>query len=899
MYEFSLLTKKKPYFIGITILTAFLIINFASVAGYSMQAGQVTIDHEWTKVQFQRPYNDPVVVAKPLSYNGGDPATVRIRNLTPGGFEIRVQEWDYLEEAEKGAHNKETVSYLVMEAGHRIASGGLEMEGGKIKTDAVDSFIDVKFSSRFSTAPVVITSVITENGGSAVVTRNQNVTSTGFELTMQEQEANEPQHNEETISYIAWEPGEDTLGGRKLEVGTTGPIVDENFTPIDFGFGQSITVQVDEEESANPETGHAEEDVGYIAFAGSPLLFIADMQTYNGGDTANLRYGGVPSAPEEEEEPPSAQAPKGIIIQPPEQPKLNISISTDRPNYPIGSSLGVSYSINEEAYIYVLHYDTQGVMRLIFPNQYSQNNLRGPGTFRLPDGPYQISVNGPPGTQYIQAVASTKQVEVFNFVRNPSHPFSGGAFPVVPNPQALIDEIKSGLSIQFYWKSGEGPGLQLVPVKWDSAMTSFQVTQQQVNIKPSPDFVFSPTRPNRGENVNFDASGSHDSDGYITQYLWDFDGDGRTDGSGMQVSNRYWSAGQYNVKLTVRDNQGATNSITKTIRIGRANQPPIADFNYSPSNPLVGERVTLDASNSYDPDGSVTQYLWDFDGDGRTDASGRQVTNRFWSVGRFQVKLTVKDNEGASSTSTKSVQVSRPNEKPTASFDYTPTNPAVGDRINFDASKSNDQDGYITQYQWDFDGDGRTDASGRNVTHIYRSSGQYRVELTVRDNDGATDVEAKSVSVQRAGPQLGSQEADSFSSTGDQDGNWYWNTYWGDNAEWRWNTINNQVQEAYINFHLLITDNQGASGLETTLEIRILNSWGSVIETGEVELSNPFKPQFSGDTNGVGYDAYGSYQIRNTNQLSRGFRVVIEWPPADSRYRFGATKDSALLAYIY
>jgi len=55
-----------------------------------------------------------VVVAGPISLNGVKPAVVRIQNVDDSGFEMRIQEWDYLD----GWHTIEKVSYLVMEEGN-------------------------------------------------------------------------------------------------------------------------------------------------------------------------------------------------------------------------------------------------------------------------------------------------------------------------------------------------------------------------------------------------------------------------------------------------------------------------------------------------------------------------------------------------------------------------------------------------------------------------------------------------------------------------------------------------------------------------------------------------------------------------------------------------------------
>ncbi|MBI3460499.1 PKD domain-containing protein [Candidatus Acetothermia bacterium] len=71
---------------------------------------------------------------------------------------------------------------------------------------------------------------------------------------------------------------------------------------------------------------------------------------------------------------------------------------------------------------------------------------------------------------------------------------------------------------------------------------------------------------------------------------------------------------------------------------------------------------------------------------------------------------------------------------PTAEFTFTPTQPHVGERVVFDASASQAVDGEIVSYEWDFDGDGQTDETGRIVEHIFRTAGDFTVRLTVMDS---------------------------------------------------------------------------------------------------------------------------------------------------------------------
>jgi len=86
-----------------------------------------------------------------------------------------------------------------------------------------------------------------------------------------------------------------------------------------------------------------------------------------------------------------------------------------------------------------------------------------------------------------------------------------------------------------------------------------------LNQSPNASFTANPTSGEVPLLVSFDASGSYDPDGNIVSYAWDFK-DGST-GSGQTVNHIFTSIGNYNVKLTVTDDKGATDSTTKTIII--------------------------------------------------------------------------------------------------------------------------------------------------------------------------------------------------------------------------------------------------------------------------------------------------------------------------------------------
>ncbi len=150
-----------------------------------------------------------------------------------------------------------------------------------------------------------------------------------------------------------------------------------------------------------------------------------------------------------------------------------------------------------------------------------------------------------------------------------------------------------------------------------------------------------------GLSVSVDGSGSSDPDGSVASYAWDF-GDGAT-GSGKTASHTYAAAGSYDVKLTVTDDGGATDSVTKSVSVSAGNSKPVAAF----SSSVDHLSVSLDGSGSSDPDGTVASYVWDF-GDG-SSGSGVSVTHAYTAAGDYRVTLTVTDNGGATDSVTKTV----------------------------------------------------------------------------------------------------------------------------------------------------------------------------------------------------------------------------------------------------
>ncbi|MFC6234442.1 PKD domain-containing protein [Leucobacter soli] len=240
-------------------------------------------------------------------------------------------------------------------------------------------------------------------------------------------------------------------------------------------------------------------------------------------------------------------------------------------------------------------------------------------------------------------------------------------------------------------------------------------------------------------DVTFDGSDSSDADGDVVSWKWDFGDDSddvERDVPGVEHS--YAEAGNYLVTLTVTDDDGAENSVTKTVTVSEeaVNAPPIADFGYTATHLAV----ELDASASTDTDGSVVSWQWNL-GDG-TSATGETVPHTYGAAGDYLVTLTVTDDDGASASTARTVTVTAaPNTPPVAAFDFG-TN---GLQASFDASDSADLEGPIASWAWTF-GDGDTGA-GETTSHTYDAAGSYVVTLTVTDADGAQAALTKTVTV--------------------------------------------------------------------------------------------------------------------------------------------------------
>jgi len=281
----------------------------ATASDPAAEAAAVDVDHSWMGVELSNSYEAPVVVAGPVSYTGPQPATLRLKNVVGTEFDISVQEWMYLD----GTHLVETLGYVALDQGTHQLSNGANIVAGTASTN--HRWHAEEFGSSFSNAPLVFSTVQTVRGLQPVTTRHRNVIRSGFDIRLQEEEA-QGTHRTEDIGYLALEPGTGTLGGHPFEAGVRDDVGD-GWKSISFaqtyrdpvlltdlqtyrGWNtcvvryrnlseSGVEIKVEEERSADRETAHLHERIGYLVMDG--VTDTGTVDGYGDGGYGRNRFG--------------------------------------------------------------------------------------------------------------------------------------------------------------------------------------------------------------------------------------------------------------------------------------------------------------------------------------------------------------------------------------------------------------------------------------------------------------------------------------------------------------------------------------------------------------------------------------------------------------------------------
>ncbi|MBL1233604.1 MAG: PKD domain-containing protein [Flavobacteriales bacterium] len=209
-----------------------------------------------------------------------------------------------------------------------------------------------------------------------------------------------------------------------------------------------------------------------------------------------------------------------------------------------------------------------------------------------------------------------------------------------------------------------------------------------------------------------------------TSYLWS---------PGGQTTQSITTATPGNYSVVVTPVSGSGCSVTLTTTIYGSTDYPISDFTASPINICVGESVTFTDQSYVVGTSTISDWAWDFDGDGLVDDTTQTPPPYVYSTpGTYTAELRVWTN-GCSDTSTVTINV---NAGPTAGFSFN--NVCYGSLMNF-TDTSNANGGVISNWSWDFQNNGTVDNTNQNPAHGYPTAGSYDVELLVETSGGCKD----------------------------------------------------------------------------------------------------------------------------------------------------------------
>jgi len=273
----------------------------------------------------------------------------------------------------------------------------------------------------------------------------------------------------------------------------------------------------------------------------------------------------------------------------------------------------------------------------------------------------------------------------------------------------------------------------------------FYVYGEETDISEAPEvFTNGPYTGCFNDVIEFTAEGSNDPDGGSITFAWDLgDETTSTDSAFSHVYTDDEGDGyqEYLVTLTVTDDEGdSTTEYTYAYISDCLGESPVANA----SGPYEGEidvEVQFDGSESYDPDGTIETYVWDF-GDGLGSSEEENPVYTYTAEGNYTVTLTVMDNDGNTDTDSTYADITEPANNDPVADPNGPYEGEVDEEITFDGTGSYDPDGdNLVWYFWDF-GDGSNVEAGEteaNPTHSYNAEGNYTVSLTVYDEKLATN----------------------------------------------------------------------------------------------------------------------------------------------------------------
>jgi len=309
----------------------------------------------------------------------------------------------------------------------------------------------------------------------------------------------------------------------------------------------------------------------------------------------------------------------------------------------------------------------------------------------LPGTSKGVKVSGP--ALQSRTVSVSNNLPVVSLYVNPQNVLENSGVEVVLNAGASYDP--DGDPLNFSWTQISGPTINLITSGSTAKFTApSSVTKNEIivievtvsdnfggtekaqgqvyvidslneppvaiaRVKIGSALFDEPIEVSEGDIIILDGSLSYDPNGDSIVYFWT-----QLSGPKVQISNpssvtAYFVAPdvvgiqkeEISINLSVRDSKGGASSDQIKIQVRNTkNDPPVAIFTYTPAKGIAPLEVQFDASDSFDPDGSIILYSWRF-GDGtEISTTNPKITHTFERPGEYIVELKVTDSANLSST---------------------------------------------------------------------------------------------------------------------------------------------------------------------------------------------------------------------------------------------------------
>jgi PKD repeat protein len=215
----------------------------------------------------------------------------------------------------------------------------------------------------------------------------------------------------------------------------------------------------------------------------------------------------------------------------------------------------------------------------------------------------------------------------------------------------------SELEVHFNVSGGAVAGPRTITVTTSTGtLTGANGLNVISNKVPKAQFSISPSTGSLITVFELNGGDSSDPDADRLGYSWKLS-DG-TSATGRKLNHKFKSIGTFAVELTVTDIQGGTGVATKEIEVLK-NSPPVVEIKVNPG--VKGDTNTnfvLDGRGTHDPDGRITDYIWEF-GDGTRKQRGPIAEHQYAKAGKFTLSLTAVDNKGNVATDTRELEVEK------------------------------------------------------------------------------------------------------------------------------------------------------------------------------------------------------------------------------------------------